>query len=146
MDCTAFVAQKLDPSYKREVAVIVIGNVFNISYALIPPVSTQFTTLTKVYIANNIFYKSKKQSVWGVGLLLMKLENNTFYNQDTAIVMECHLCFYTEVSTFRIMETTLYFSAPISLKTIQGVPFTVILNDVQLLNNSFRNYDFSMFF
>ena len=60
--------------------------------------------------------------------------------------MECHLCFYTEVDVFRVMETTLYLNAPISLKPIQGVPFTVILKDVQLLNNSFRNYDFSIFF
>ena len=80
MDCIAFVAQKTDPNYIRNVSVVVIGNVLNISYALIPPISTQFTTLTNVYIADNIFYRSKKQSVWGVGLLLMKLVNNTFYD------------------------------------------------------------------
>ena len=44
------------------------------------------------------------------------------------------------------METTDPINALFSLKSISEIPFTLILNDVQLLNNSFSSYDFGIIF
>ena len=123
-----------------------VGNVFNVSYSKLSLLSIQMATLTNVYIANNIFYRNKFWCIVGAGLLLYKLENNTFYNQEAPAIVDCHKCIYMEVNTIRVMETTAPISAPFSLKPLTGIPFTLILNDVQLLNNSFSNYDFGLVF
>ena len=117
----------------------------NVTYSNINVFSLIASEVTTAYFANNVFYSGLRPYIFSQGLLLLKLENNTFVNQNSRAPIDCLMCLYLEVDGMLFTNYTSTTDALFDIVTIPQVPVALIFNNVRLENNAFVLNDFRFF-
>ena len=137
-DIVSIVSQR-DPGYRRNLQYFIVGNTLNVTYSNINVFSLVASELTPAYIANNVFYPSRRPYVFSQGLVLLQLVNNTFVDQISRAAIDCLLCVYMEVKGMTFTNFSGNADALFDIVTLPQIPVALIFNDVRLVENAFVN-------